>query len=122
MMRILFVCLLGVCIDTPLVSAADTTRPYSAWMAESVLDRGQAMMPPGPKASSSTYLQVGFFQTAVLRLLEYYRTPESISSRSRLHEYLGNSTDSVIPFLLNATQDTQIPLDRFSTGKSLLHQ
>ncbi|OKP00604.1 Unsaturated rhamnogalacturonyl hydrolase YteR [Penicillium subrubescens] len=122
MMRILFICLLSVCIDTPSASAADTTRPYSAWMAESVIDRGQAMMPPGPKASSSTYLQVGFFQTAVLRLLEYYHTPEPISSQSRLHDYLADSTHSVVPFLLNATQDTQIPLDRFSTGKSLLHQ
>lgn len=91
-------------------------------MAESVLDRGQAIIPPGPKVSSSIYLQVGFFQTAVLRLLEYYGTPESRSPQSRWHEYLTDSTHSVTPFLLNATQDTQIPLDRLSTGRGLLHQ
>lgn len=121
-MSILFICLLSVCMDNPLVLAAYTTRPYSVWMAESVLDRGQAIVPQSPKVSSSTYLQVGFFQTAILRLLECYRAPEYINTRGRWHEYLEDSTRSVIPFLLNATQDTQIPLDRFSTGNSLLHQ
>ncbi|KAJ5455681.1 uncharacterized protein N7458_003945 [Penicillium daleae] len=118
----LLVCLLGVFANTPLASAACTTRPYSAWMADSVIERGQAIVPPGTEASSSIYLQIGFFQTAILRLSEYYRTPESVCSPSDWQEYLRASTDSVVPFLLNATQDTQIPLDRFSTGKGLLHQ
>lgn len=91
-------------------------------MAESVIERGQAIIPPGIEATSSTYLQVGFFQTAIVRLLEYYPTPESACSQSDWQEYLSASTDSVIPFLRNATQDTQLPLDRLSTGKSLLHQ
>ncbi|KAJ5259464.1 hypothetical protein N7478_012445 [Penicillium angulare] len=97
-------------------------RPYSAWMADSVISRDQAIVPDGSSPSPSTYLQVGFFQSSVLRLIGYYSTPESVCAESNWEDYLNASTNSIAPFLLNATQDTSYPLDRLSTGRGLLHQ
>lgn len=101
-------------------------------MANSVIARDQAIAPSHadtkePKAS--VYLQVGFFQTAVLRLLEYYNapapTPETAcvdADRENWEEYLRTITDSLIPWLQDAKEDVDYPLDRFSTGRGLLAQ
>ncbi|KAK2799159.1 hypothetical protein FQN51_007128 [Onygenales sp. PD_10] len=117
-------CLLGLLTGSTGAStpAAHTKRPYSVWMADSVIERGQAIIAPGTEPESSSYLQIGFFQTAVLRLIEYYHTPESVSAHNDWEEYLRASTDSAIPYLLDAAKDTKLPLDRMSTGKGLLHQ
>ncbi|OJJ33583.1 hypothetical protein ASPWEDRAFT_114625 [Aspergillus wentii DTO 134E9] len=105
-----------------IIASTCDARPYSAWMADSVIGRGQATVAPGDKPSASTYLQIGFFQTAILRLKEYYDTPESACAQSDWEEYLRTSTDSIAPFLLNATHDTEYPLDRLSTGRGLTYQ
>lgn len=97
-------------------------RPYSAWMADSVISRGQAIVPEGSSPSASTFLQVGFFQASILRLIDYYHEPSSACAQSDWEQYLEDSTDSIASSLLNATQDTGYPLDRLSTGKGLLHQ
>lgn len=99
-------------------------------MANSVIARNQAIAPSTadtkePKAS--VYLQVGFFQTAVLRLLEYHNSlaPETACAdvdRGNWEEYLQASTDSLIPWQEDAKGDVGYPLDRFSTGRGLLDQ
>lgn len=103
-------------------NASACSRPYSAWMADSVISRGQAVVQQGSSPSASTYLQVGFFQSAIIRLIDYYHTPGSVCAESDWEMYLQTSTDSIKPYLLNATKDTGYPLDRLSTGKGLLHQ
>lgn len=102
------------------VSASD--RPYSVWMADSVISRGQAIVPGDSTPSASTYLQVGFFQSAIIRLINHYHTPDSVCAESDWQEYLQTSTNSITPYLRNATKDTMYPLDRLSTSKGLLHQ
>lgn len=91
-------------------------------MADSVISRGQAVVEQGSSPSASTYLQVGFFQSAIIRLIDYYHTPGSVCAESNWEKYMQTSTDSIKPYLLNATKDTSYPLDRLSTGKGLLHQ
>lgn len=102
--------------------ASACNRPYSAWMADSVISRAQAIVQEGTAPSASTYLQVGFFQSSILRLIDYYHTPESVCAESDWGKYLQSSTNSITPYLLNATQDSSYPLDRLSTGKGLLYQ
>lgn len=91
-------------------------------MADSVIARHQAMTTtPG----ISDYLKIGFFQTAVLRVLEYRNTIESEACAepdTNWEEYLSSSTEALLPYLANATRDTGYPLDRFATGYGLLHE
>ena len=103
--------------DAVAASTDGGTRPYSAWMADSVISRGQAITAPG--ADSSIYLQIGFFQTAVLRLM---KSPAADYAEEDWESYLERSSDSVVQRLLNATQDTKYPMDRLSIGRSLLPQ
>lgn len=103
-------------------NASACDRPYSVWMADSVIARGQAIVPGDSAPSASTYLQVGFFQSAIIRLIDYYHTPASVCARKDWQEYLQTSTNSITPYLLNASKDATYPLDRLSTGKGLLHQ
>ncbi|CAI7625025.1 unnamed protein product [Penicillium manginii] len=119
-MYVLFLPLALIFLSAKNVSACN--RPYSAWMADSVISRGQAVVQQGSIPSASTYLQVGFFQSAIIRLIDYYHTPGSACAQSDWESYLQTSTDSIKPYLLNATRDTSYPLDRLSTGKGLLHQ
>ncbi|KAE8351126.1 Six-hairpin glycosidase-like protein [Aspergillus coremiiformis] len=97
-------------------------RPHSAWMADSVISRRQAVLPPGTTPEPSTFLQIGTFQNAILRLKEYYSSSEHACAHADWDDYLAESTQDVIPWLLNATKDVQSPLDRFSDGKALLYQ
>ncbi|KAJ5719701.1 hypothetical protein N7493_007279 [Penicillium malachiteum] len=97
-------------------------RPYSAWMADSVIFGGQAVAPEGSSPSSSTYLQIGFFQAGVLRLIQYYRTLNTACAKTNWEDYLETSTNSIAPYLLNAIKDASYPLDRLSTGKGLIYQ
>ncbi|KAJ6024745.1 hypothetical protein N7540_005542 [Penicillium herquei] len=103
-------------------SAVDCNRPYSSWMADSVIRGGQAVVPEGSSPSSSTYLQIGFFQSAVLRLIDYYKTPHAACAEGNWEDYMEISTNSIAPYLQNATKDISYPLDRLSTGEGLIHQ
>lgn len=91
-------------------------------MADSVVMRGDAIAPLSHEPKSSLYLKVGVFQTAVLRLLEYYRTPENVCAEHDWKGYLQESAKSVIPWLGNETRDGGYPLDRFSVGRGLLYE
>ncbi|KAI9039793.1 cell wall glycosyl hydrolase YteR [Aspergillus affinis] len=94
---------------------------YSAWMADSVITRGQAIAPAG-KPEASIALQIGFFQTAILQLLDRHDSSVPSCQTTRWEEYLTNSTASIAPLLGNASQDTQLfALDRLSTFRGLLH-
>ncbi|KAH8432476.1 uncharacterized protein LDX57_010111 [Aspergillus melleus] len=114
--------LIPACQSAPHPSGCrPADRPYSAWMADSVIARGQAIAPPG-KPESSIALQIGFFQTAILRLLDHHDSSVPSCQTTRWEEYLTNSTASIAPLLRNASQDTQLfPLDRLSTARGLLH-
>ncbi|KAF5858939.1 hypothetical protein ETB97_003542 [Aspergillus alliaceus] len=91
-------------------------------MADSVISRGQAILHPGTTPEASTFLQVGVFQNAILQLKNHYGTPEQACAQANWDEYLAESTESVMPWLLNSTQDTHYPLDRFSDGNALFNQ
>ncbi|PLB48517.1 cell wall glycosyl hydrolase YteR [Aspergillus steynii IBT 23096] len=108
------------CSSAAISPCSARDRPYSAWMADSVIARGQAIAPPG-ETESSIFLQIGFFQTAILRLLDHPGTAAPSCQIDRWEQYLTNSTASIASRLGNATQDTHFPLDRLSTFRGLLH-
>ncbi|KAJ5238590.1 hypothetical protein N7468_003209 [Penicillium chermesinum] len=97
-------------------------RPFSARMADSIISRAQATVQKREAPSASTYLQVGFFQSSLIRLIDYYHTPEAVCAESDWEKYLQSSTDAITPYLLNSTQDASYPLDRLSTANGLLYQ
>ncbi|KAL3486631.1 Six-hairpin glycosidase-like protein [Aspergillus germanicus] len=98
-------------------NGASTARPYSARMADSIILRGQAILEN--QADSSSLLQVGAFQTALLDLVE---SPSGRYMVQDWESYLSRSTDSVVVVVNNATKDTGYPLDRLSVGKGLFYQ
>lgn len=91
-------------------------------MVDSVIARGDAVAPLSHEPESSFYLKIGVLQTAVLRLLEYYQSPEHVCAESDWKGYLQESTESVIPWLGNETRDSGYPLDRFSVGRGLMYE
>ncbi|CRG91272.1 hypothetical protein PISL3812_08320 [Talaromyces islandicus] len=97
-----------------------STRPYSTWMADSIISRGQGIATI--ESTSSIYLQVGVVQAALLQLLE---SPLSSSHRCAQHDYrsyVRQGTKSIVGKLLNASEDTHFPLDRLSLGRGLLDE
>ena len=89
-------------------------------MADSVIARNDAIT---DHPSFSDYLKIGFFQSAVLRVLDYHGTTESAcpDTNTDWEEYLESSSEGLLPYLTNATRDTGYPLDRFATGDGLTH-
>lgn len=115
--------ILAITVQTAVgIPSCSNTRPYSVRMADSVISRGDATAPQSHEPKSSVYLKVGFFQTAVLRLLGYYQTPEDVCVEHDWKGYLQESAESVIPWLGNETRDRGYPLDRFSVGRELLYE
>ncbi|KAE8154435.1 Six-hairpin glycosidase-like protein [Aspergillus avenaceus] len=95
-------------------------RPYSVWMADSIISRGQAILAPGAEPEAATFLKIGVFQDAILRLKQHYGSSE-VCGQADWDEYLAASTESITPWLVNSSQNTQYPLDRFSDGRGLLY-
>jgi hypothetical protein len=91
-------------------------RPYSAWMADSIISRGQAIA-TASSSPTSVLLQIGIFQTALLSLLG---SPAADCSQYDYELFLKQSTESIVGQILNASEDTQYPLDRLSVGRGLL--
>lgn len=97
-----------------------STRPYSTWMADSIISRGQGVAPPG-ESTSSIYLQIGVVQTALLQLLD--SSPATLHCAQQDYQsYVRQGTKSIVGQLLNASEDTQYPLDRLSLGRGLLDE
>lgn len=112
---------ISTCILLLIQNVASTcSRPYSTRMADSVIARNDAIT---DHPSFSDYLKVGFFQTAVLRALEYHKATENAcaDTSTNWEQYLESSSEGLLPFLTNATRDTGYPLDRFATGDGLTH-
>lgn len=112
----IFTCIL------PLIQnvASKCNRPYSTRMADSVIARNDAIT---DHPSVSDYLKIGFFQSAVLRALDYHKTTESTCADTNTdwERYLESSSEGLLPYLTNATRDTGYPLDRFATGDGFTH-
>ncbi|KAL4975144.1 Six-hairpin glycosidase-like protein [Aspergillus desertorum] len=99
----------------PSNGASANSRLYSARMADSVIMRGQAIH--DRNSDSSSLLQVGMFQNALLDLVE---SPFGRFMEQDWEEYLGRSVDSVVGVVGDPSNDTQFPLDRLSVGRGLL--
>lgn len=95
---------------------ASTNNNYSTWMADSIISRGQGIAPGTPTAS--TYLQIGILQDALLQLIN--SPVASHDAKQKYRAYVQQGTESILDKLLNASQDTLYPLDRFSLGRGLL--
>ncbi|PCG93862.1 Six-hairpin glycosidase [Penicillium occitanis (nom. inval.)] len=85
-------------------------------MADSIISRGQGIAPETPTAS--TYLQIGIVQDALVQLINSPVAPHDAKEKYRA--YVQQGTESILDKLLNASQDTLYPLDRFSLGRGLL--
>ncbi|KAL2820129.1 Six-hairpin glycosidase-like protein [Aspergillus granulosus] len=86
-------------------------------MADSIIMRGQAILEN--QSDSSSLLQVGAFQTALLDLIQ---SPSGRYMEQNWESYLNRSAGSVVDVVRNATKDTKFPLDRLSVGKGLFYQ
>ncbi|KAI9371736.1 Six-hairpin glycosidase-like protein [Aspergillus egyptiacus] len=86
-------------------------------MADSVILRGQAIH--DKQGDSSSLLQVGAFQTALMDLIQ---SPSGRYMEQNWEDYLRRSTDSVVGEVEDANNNTQLPLDRLSVGSGLLYQ
>lgn len=95
-----------------------STRPYSTWMADSIISRGQGIAPA--ESTSSIYLEIGVVQAALLQLLESPSTHRC--AQHDYQSYVRQGTKSIVGQLLNASEDTQYPLDRLSLGRGLLDE
>lgn len=85
-------------------------------MADSIISRGQAILEN--QTDSSSLLQVGIFQTALMELIE---SPSGRYMEQNWKLYVSKSADSVVDVVDNATKDVGLPLDRLSVGRGLLY-
>jgi rhamnogalacturonyl hydrolase YesR len=88
---------------------------YSIQMATSIISRHQGIL--SSPSDSSALLQAGFVQKAFHQLQQSLNHTSSHSIKS----YIESSINSIIPVISNASKDTTFPLDRLSTGNSLIY-
>lgn len=96
------------------------SKPYSIWMAESVIARGQGLA--APDGDSGQWLRVGFFQTAVLELLSANGIDDICEQREMFLDYLECSTRTAASLVLDARTNVTFSLDRLSLGRGLFSQ
>jgi hypothetical protein len=87
-------------------------------MLQSIISRQQDLINSG---ASTGQIELGVFQSALHQAIES-SNPADQSSVQKWTLYLDQSLLSSTPSLLNASRDAHYPLDRFSTGNSLLYQ
>lgn len=104
--------------DANCNNSSCSPRPYSTWMADSIISRGQGIA--SANSDASLFLQVGIVQTALLRLLGSPLPSSACCAEHDYRSYIQQGSDSIIGKLLNASQDTLYPLDRLSIGRNLL--
>jgi len=100
---------------TALGLGCDPSMSLSVRMIDSIVSRGQGKEGSG---ASTSLIELGIFQSALRRSIDYHcpgkeRCPQWST-------YLQQSIASSIPSLLNASQDTFLPLDRLSVGNAML--
>ena len=81
-------------------------------MISSILSRGQGTSSSG---LSTSLIEFGIFQSALRQAAAQYP-----ACAEYLNSTLITSLDAVSPLLSDASNDTQLPLDRFSVGNALL--
>ncbi|KAL3460102.1 Six-hairpin glycosidase-like protein [Aspergillus heterothallicus] len=87
-------------------------------MADSVIARGQAVLED--QSDSSSLLQVGTFQTALLDLIQAPAAARYL--KQDWEAYLTRSADSVVGVVGDAARDIGFPLDRLSVGRGLVYR
>ncbi|PYH49559.1 cell wall glycosyl hydrolase YteR [Aspergillus saccharolyticus JOP 1030-1] len=115
----------GLATNLSVVAAAgraceNGTRPYSAWLADSVIARKDALLTADTEGDISLSLKLGLFQISVIHLKEYY---DAVScAKEDWDAYLKEATDSILPRVLNVTGDIEAPMDIFTTANGLYYQ
>ena len=106
--------------------AANPTLTYSTWMMNSIISRNQGISNSG---ASTGQIELGVFQSALRQAIENSATTytgQNLEGHQlfiqKWREYLATSTQNSISSLINASQDSTYPLDRFSIGNALLYQ
>ncbi|KAK4065688.1 CAZyme family GH105 [Trichoderma harzianum] len=101
-------------------SGTSQSKPYSIWMAESVIARGQGLA--SPDGDSGQWLRIGFFQTALLEVLSANGLDDMVEQRERVLDYLECGTRKAASLVLDAKRNVTFSLDRLSLGRGLSFQ
>ncbi|KAL6788893.1 Six-hairpin glycosidase-like protein [Trichoderma sp. SZMC 28012] len=96
------------------------SKPYSIWMAESVIARGQGLA--SPDGDSGQWLRIGFFQTALLEILSANGSDDMVEQRERVLDYLECGARKAASLVLDAKRNVTFSLDRLSLGRGLSFQ
>ncbi|OPB44707.1 hypothetical protein A0O28_0088440 [Trichoderma guizhouense] len=101
-------------------SGTSQSKPYSIWMAESVMARGQGLA--SPDGTSGQWLRIGFFQTALLEILSANGLDNMVEQRERVLDYLECGARKAASLVLDAKRNVTFSLDRLSLGRGLSFQ
>ncbi|PYH75741.1 cell wall glycosyl hydrolase YteR [Aspergillus uvarum CBS 121591] len=115
----------GLASHLSMVAAAGQTcengiRPYSAWLADSIIARKDALLNVGTENDVSLSLKLGLFQLSVIHLKEYYDAASC--AKEDWDAYLKEATDSILPTVLDVDGDIEAPMDVFATANGLYYQ
>ncbi|KAK9426689.1 hypothetical protein SUNI508_00216 [Seiridium unicorne] len=115
-MRVQYHLVAAAALSLQVASCGASYALNSSRMAASIMSRRQGIMTGA--GGSSELLQAGFTQKAFTAFVSQY--PSNHLSPA-ISKYIKESAASVVPFVLNATNDAlSYPLDRLSNGNALL--
>lgn len=98
----------------PVANTEPSPHDLALRMLASIEQRGQATLNPG---ASTGFIQLGLFWQALAVVTE----PGSLSqANDGLRPLLDESLASTIPSFENVTEDSELPLDRFSLGADMV--
>ncbi|KAI2994802.1 CAZyme family GH105 [Aspergillus niger] len=104
------------------ISCDPNTRPYSAWMTDSVIARRDAIL--GDFAAGDDIYpnisRIGLFESTVIRLKDYYDADSC--GQVDWHSYTLQGAESLLPAVLNVSFDVNAPLTVFAAGDPMYHQ
>ncbi|KFY12451.1 hypothetical protein V492_03856 [Pseudogymnoascus sp. VKM F-4246] len=122
---VIFGCLFTALYTLTLSIIASTNgkpRPYSAWMADSVIMRQEVTWNSATKSDVSAHLKIGLFQHAIFELKDHYGYSQSVGAQEDWEAYLKESVDSAIDAFLDVGRDDSDIVNMFSMGKSILYR
>ncbi|KFY33230.1 hypothetical protein V494_07791 [Pseudogymnoascus sp. VKM F-4513 (FW-928)] len=105
-----------------IASTNGKPRPYSAWMADSVIMRQEVTWNSATKSDVSVHLKIGLFQHAIFELKDHYGSSQSVGAQEDWEAYLKESVDSAIDAFLDVGRDDSDIVNMFSMGKSILYR